>query len=190
MALRLYVPKCINFPNKCVFLLFSFSKKSIHFYRHANILCDVSLFLSVFKMLPRSSNVLALLNQLQFLFYNREKRQHTTHHIDFWRQVKNLPCINQSTYCSQSKLCKEMVPAVKYLGQLSLLSSSYCLIFIKARCTIFEIASDFNITIFPSILESLILHTLQTFLILAIWLLKRFFFSKPFNCKKNVFLEF
>ena len=173
-----------------VFFCFSPSQKSQYIFIGMLIFCDVSLFLSVFKMLPRSSNVLALLNQLQFLFYNREKRQHTTHHIDFWRQVKNLPCINQSTDCSQSKLCKEMVAAVKHLGQLSLLSSSYCLIFIKARCTIFEIASDFNITMFPSIVKSLILHTLKTFLILAIWLLKRFFFSKPFYCKKKVFLEF
>ena len=137
------------------------------------------------KMLPKSSNVLALLNQLQFLFYNREKRQHTTHHIDFRRQVKKLPCINQSTDCSQRKLCKEMVAVVKHLGQLSLLSSSYCLLFIKARCTIFEIASDFNITMFPSIVKSLILHTLKTFLILAIWLLKRFSSPSLFIARKR-----
>ena len=67
MGLRLYVPKCINFPNKSVFLLFSFSKISINFYRHANILCDVSLFLSVFNILPQSREC-ACVTQL-FLFF-------------------------------------------------------------------------------------------------------------------------
>ena len=67
MGLRLYVPKCINFPNKSVFLLFSFSKISINFYRHANILCDVSLFVSVFNILPQSREC-ACVTQL-FLFF-------------------------------------------------------------------------------------------------------------------------
>ena len=67
MGLRLYVPKCINFPNKSVFLLFSFSKISINFYRHANILCDVSLFVSVFNILLQSREC-ACVTQL-FLFF-------------------------------------------------------------------------------------------------------------------------
>ena len=67
MALHLYVPKCINFANKSVFLLFSFSKISINFYRHANILCDVSLFVSVFNILPQSREC-ACVTQL-FLFF-------------------------------------------------------------------------------------------------------------------------
>ena len=47
----------------------------------------------------------------------------------------------------------------------------------QTRPTIFEIASDLNITIFPSIVKSLILHTLKAFSILAIWLSKLIFCS-------------
>ena len=78
---------------------------------------------------------------------------------------------------------------MKHLGQLSLLSSSYCLLFIKARCTIFEIASDFNITMFPSIVKSLILHTLKTFLILAIMVIKKIFLLQAFLLQEKGFLR-
>ena len=65
MALRLYAPKCINSLHKCVFLLFSFLKKSKCFYKHVNILCDVSLFSSFFlTFYHRAVNVLALLSYL------------------------------------------------------------------------------------------------------------------------------
>ena len=52
-------------------------------------------------------------------------------------------------------------------------------VFIKARCTIFEIAIDLNITIFPSIVKSLILHTFKIF----------FFLLQAFYCKKSGFPE-
>ena len=48
--------------------------------------------------------------------------------------------------------------------------------FFKARCTIFEIASELKITIFHSISRSLILHTFKSFLILAYYDYLRFFF--------------
>ena len=41
-------------------------------------------------------------------------------------------------------------------------------VFIKDRCTALQIASDLNITMFPSVVKSLILHTFKTCSISAI----------------------
>ena len=54
------------------------------------------------------------------------------------------------------------------------------LLIIKVRCTTFKITSDLYATIFPSIFKFFILHTVKTFLILVIRILKFFSCSSFF----------
>ena len=71
---------------------------------------------------------------------------------------------------------------LSYNIQLSTLEIN--IVFIKARCTIFKIVNNLNITIFQSIFKSLLLHTFKNIVDLSYMIIKSIFFFNLFIVRK------